>query len=115
MNLSKSLCEFFKRNCFRCQKFLLAIQSPLDFQPEVMGIYLPSTGSLAGRPGVGLKLLTPEISLPNFYSPHMDVGTLSLLLLWMDVVSLMPYGSDLYSAQFLTVLSDGCSIFVVIF
>ena len=28
----------------------------------------------AGGPGVELGLLTPEIFLPNFYPPHMDVG-----------------------------------------
>ena len=41
---------------------------------------------------VGLVLLTPEISLPNFYLPHMDVGpagfmSLPSLPVWMDVVS----------------------------
>ena len=42
--------------------------------------------------GVGLGLLTPEISLLNFYLPHMVVGpahsmSLSLPRVWMDVVS----------------------------
>ena len=60
-----------------------------------MGIYFPGTGILGWGPGVGLELLTPEISLPNFNLPHMDVGpthstSLPLLLVWMDVVSLIP-------------------------
>ena len=47
-----------------------------------------------GVPGVGLGLLTPEISLPSFYLPHMGVGPahsvfLPFLPAWMDVVSLI--------------------------
>ena len=68
---------------------------PADFfQPEVMGTYLPGTGSLGWGAGVQLGLLAPEISLPNFYPPHMNAGppcsmSLSLLQVWMDVVSLI--------------------------
>ena len=68
---------------------------PADFfQPEVMGTYLPGTGSLGWGPGVGLGLLAPEKSLPKFYLPHICVGPAHsvcqpLLPDWMDVVSLI--------------------------
>ena len=40
--------------------------------------------------GVGLGLLTPEISLPNFYPPPVHVGpahsaSLPILPIWVDV------------------------------
>ena len=61
-------------------------------QPEVMRTYLPGTGTLVGGPSVGLGLLAPEISLLNFYPPHVNVGlassaSLPLLPVWMNVVS----------------------------
>ena len=48
----------------------------------------------AGGPGVGLGLLAPKISLPNFYPPDVDVGpahsvSVPLLPVWVDVVSLI--------------------------
>ena len=54
--------------------------------------YLPGTGTLG--PGVGLGLLAPEISLPNFYPPYMGEGpahsaSVPLLPVWIDVVSLI--------------------------
>ena len=60
---------------------------------------------------MGLGPLAFEISLLNFYPPHMDVGPAHfvsppLLLVWVDVVSLIPYLSDFHSARFLTVRSD---------
>ena len=46
--------------------------------------------------GAGMQLghLAPEISLPNFYPPHVDVEpansvSLPLLLVWIYVVSLI--------------------------
>ena len=49
---------------------------------------------LGGGQGVGLGLLTPKISLPNFYLPHVGVGpahsvSVPLLPVWMNVVSLI--------------------------
>ena len=46
MILSKSVFEFFKRNCLGLQKCLPLNQSLLVLQPEVMGTYLPGTGTL---------------------------------------------------------------------
>ena len=65
---------------------------------------------------MGLGLLALEISLLNFYPPHVDVGpacsaSAPLLPVWMNVVSLILYLSVFQSTQFLTVLSDGCSLF----
>ena len=85
-------------------------------QPEVVGTYLPGTGTLDWRPDVGLELPAPKISLLNFYLPHMGVGpthskSAPLLPVWMDVVSLIPQWSDFHSTSFLIVLSNGCSIF----
>ena len=59
-----------------------------------MGTYLPGFGTLGWGPGVGVGLLTPEISLLNFYPPHVGEGTVHsmsvpLLPVWMDVVSLI--------------------------
>ena len=89
------MCGFFKRNCLGLQKFFPLTQSLLE--PEVVGTYLPGTGTLGwggGEAGVRLGFLAPEISLPNFYPPHVDVGparSASLPLpVWMDVVSLIP-------------------------
>ena len=49
---------------------------------------------MAGEPGVGLGLLTPEISLQNFYPPHIGEGparstSAPLLPVWMDALSLI--------------------------
>ena len=48
-----------------------------------------------GGPGVGLGLLTPEISLPSFYPLYVGERPAHsmfphLLPVWMDVVSLIP-------------------------
>ena len=59
-----------------------------------MEIYIPAIGTLGWGSGVGLGFLTPKISLFNFYTPHVDVGTscsisLALLPVWMDMDSLI--------------------------
>ena len=95
VNLSKSMCGFFKGNCLGLQNFLLLTQSPLVFAAR-------SYGDLSswhwnhglGRAGMGLGLLAPGISLLNIYPPHMNVGPAHLtslhhLPVWMDVVSLI--------------------------
>ena len=40
-----------------------------------MRTFHPGTGTLPWGSGVGLRLLTPEISLLKFYPPHVDVGS----------------------------------------
>ena len=79
---------------------------------------------------MGLGLLSPEISLPNFYPPLVGVGpacsvsappptSLDGRGFFNSVVVRLPFNlilwlSDLHSAQFLmflVVLSDGCSTF----
>ena len=59
-----------------------------------MGTYLPGTGTLGWGPDVELRLLAPEISLLNFYPPHVGEGTVHsmsvpLLPVWVDMVSLI--------------------------
>ena len=60
-----------------------------------MGLIFLALEPWTGGHDVGLGLLIPEISLPNFYPIHMDEGpahsvSAPLLLVWMDVVSLIP-------------------------
>ena len=88
---SESVCRAFKRNFLGIQQFLPLTQSLLVFIARSYGD-LPS---LHWYPGVGLGLLAPEISLPNFYLPDMGKRpaystSLTLLPVWMDVVSLIP-------------------------
>ena len=71
----KSVCGFFKRNSPGLQKFLPPTQSPLVFAARSYG----DLSSWHWNPGlggadVGLGLLAPEISLPNFYPPPVNVG-----------------------------------------
>ena len=71
MSLSKSVCEFLKRNCLGLKKFLPPTQSPLVFAASS---YEDLSSPWAWVPGVGLTLLTSKTSLLNFYPPHVDVG-----------------------------------------
>ena len=113
-SLSKSVCGFFKKNCLGLQKFLPLTKAPLVFIGRSFGDlppwhWNPGLGSL-----VGLGLLYPEISLLNVYPPQVDVGpdcsaSSPLLLVWMDVVSLIPELTDSHSPRILMVLSAGCS------
>ena len=80
--------------CLGLQQFFPLTQSPLVFEARSFGTYLPGTGTLGWGPGVGLGLFAHEISLRNFYGPHMGEdsahsGTMPLLPVWMDVVSLI--------------------------
>ena len=69
----------------------------------------------AGGPGVGWGLLTPKISLPNFYPPC-GCG-INLFCISAPPASLDGCGFSnsvvgrLHSTGFLTVLSDGGSVF----
>ena len=71
-------------------------------QPKLWGFIFLALEPWVGRPSVGLGLLALEISLLNFYPPHMSVGpayssSMPLLPVWMDVVSLIPWLSDFHS------------------
>ena len=68
---------------------------PTGFHSQKLrGLTFLALESWAGGPGADLGLLTPEISLLDFYPPHVcaePVHSMSVLLLvWMDVVSLIP-------------------------
>ena len=57
------------------QKFIPLTQSALVFAARNCGDLSSWRWNPGlGGPGVGLGLLAPEISLLNFYLPHMDVG-----------------------------------------
>ena len=96
--MDESLCGFFKRSCLALQQCIPLAQSPLGFAGRNLG----DLSSWHWNPGVGLELLTPEISLPIFYPPHLCERPAlptpaSLLPVWMDVVSLIPWLSDFCS------------------
>ena len=93
-NLSKTVCGFFKGNCLGLQTFLPLTLSQLAFAARSY-IDLSSWHWNLGLEGLG-QAGTPrsEISFPNFYPPHVDVGptcssSLLSLPVWMDVVSLI--------------------------
>ena len=76
------------------QKFLPPTQSLVLLATISLGDLYPGTRTLGRGPGMGLGLLTPEISLLNFYPPYMGEGparftSAPLLSVWMDVVSLI--------------------------
>ena len=84
---------FFKGNCLGLQKLLPLTEFLLVSAARGFGDL--SSWHWAGGPGVGLGLLTPKISLPNFYLLHVDVGpdhssSPPLLPVWIDVISLIP-------------------------
>ena len=91
MSLSKSMCRSFNRNSLGTQQFLLLTQALLVFYSQKLwGLIFLLLEPWAQGPGVGLGLLAPEIALPNFYPPHMDVepahsACLPFLPVWMDV------------------------------
>ena len=43
-------------------------------QPEVVGTYLPGTGTLGWGAWYGVGLFTPDVSLLSFYPSHVVVG-----------------------------------------
>ena len=88
------MCGFFKRNCLGLQKFLPLIQSPLVFAARSCEDFL-ALERWAGGTGVGLGLLSPVISLPNYYVSHVGEEpacstSAPLLPVSMDVVSFIP-------------------------
>ena len=76
VSLCKSVCGLFKRNCLGLLKFLPLTQSLLIFTARSYG----QLSSWHWKPGVGLGLLTPKISLPIFihHMPMWDQPTLHL-------------------------------------
>ena len=71
----------------------------------------------AGWSGVGLGSLIPKVSLLIF-TYHMSVldclfyisTSLSLLPIWMNVTSLIPWLSDFHTVDFLMILGDSCFV-----
>ena len=64
------------------------------YSQKLWGLIFLALEPWAGEPGVGLGLLVPETSHPNFYSPHVDMGpacctSVPLLPVWIHVVPLI--------------------------
>ena len=90
------MCGFFKEELLETLEVSSTNCVPASFcRQELWGIIFLILEPCAGSPGVGLGLLTPEISLLNFYPPLVGGGpahstSVPLLPVWMDVVSLIP-------------------------
>ena len=97
VSLHKSICRFFKRNCWGLQKFLLLTQSPLVNAARSYG----DLSSWYSNPGLGGQC---QAGIPHFRDmPHKLLSTthwcgiilfhisvsLFLLLVWMDMISLI--------------------------
>ena len=96
VSLSKSVCGFFERNRLVFQQFLPLTQFMLISVDKSYGdVSSWHWNPGLGRPVVGLGLLTPKISLLNFYPPHVYVGpahsvSLPFLSVCIDVLSSIP-------------------------
>ena len=75
VNLGKSMCGFFKGNYLGLQKFLPLTQFPLVLQPEVMGTYLPGSGTQGLGAWCGAGTLCSLETLPKFLSTICGCGT----------------------------------------
>ena len=69
-----SLCGPFKQSLLKIWQFLLPPKPNWFLQPEVMGIYLPGTGTLGYADWSGAGFAGSQGILPNFYPPHVNVG-----------------------------------------
>ena len=88
LSLSKSILGSLKGIAWGSRIFFHQLNPHCFVQPEVVGTYLPGAGTLLW--GAWFKAGAPEISLPNFYPPHVDDGpaccvSVPLLPIWMDV------------------------------
>ena len=68
VSLSKSMCGL-RGTSWDSRNLFYWLNPCCVLQPNVMGTYLPGTGTM----GWG-SWLVPEMSLQNFYSPHVGVG-----------------------------------------
>ena len=75
VSLSKSICGFFKRDCVGSRSFFHQLNSHWFLQPEVMGTYLPDTGTLGW--GALYGAITPHSQdiPPEFLSTTHGYGT----------------------------------------
>ena len=76
----KSMCGSLRGNVWGSIIVFHQLNPCWFLQPEVVGTYLLGTGTLGWGACCGAELLTPEISLPNFYPPHVGVGPAHLHL-----------------------------------
>ena len=105
------------QNFLKIWQFLPPLQLHWFLQPEVMGIYLPSAGTLGCAVWPGAVITHSQGVPPHFHPPHMNVGTpilpppplhatlpllasLPLIPNWMSVASLNPWLSDFHTVRF---------------
>ena len=74
MSLSKSVCEYLKRNWLGIQVFLPLSQYLMIFAARSYEDLFSWHLNLGLGSNVGLGLLVPEVSFLNFYPPCLDVG-----------------------------------------
>ena len=77
---SESMSGFFKGNYLGLQKFLPLTQFPLVLQPEVMGTYLPGSGTQGLGAWCGAGTLCSLETLPKFLSTICGCGTSSFCI-----------------------------------
>ena len=88
------LCGFIKRNFLRLQNFFHRLNPLWFLQSEVVGTYIPSTGTLGWGAWYGAVTPRSRDIPPNFFPPHAGMGpahstSAPFLPVWMDVVSLI--------------------------
>ena len=72
VSLSESMCRLFKGNCLGL-KFSSTDSVPAGFcSQKLWGLIFLAQEPWTGGPCEEVELLSSEISLPNFYLPHMD-------------------------------------------
>ncbi|KAF6119961.1 hypothetical protein HJG60_010328 [Phyllostomus discolor] len=74
VSLNKSMCGFLRGTAWDSRSSSTN-SVPTGFcSQKLWGLIFLAVEHWAGGPDVELGLLAPEILLPNFYSPHVDVG-----------------------------------------
>ena len=66
----KSVCGFFKRNCSESSSFSHWLNPHWFLQPELLGTYLPGTGTLGWCAWCAAGTPHSQYIPPNFYPPH---------------------------------------------
>ena len=70
-SLGKSVCEFFKRNCWDSRNFFYRLNPHCFLQPDIMGIYLLVTGTLCWMSWCGAGMLCSQDNSINFLIYHL--------------------------------------------
>ena len=112
-------CGFLKRNCLGLQKFLPSTQSPLVFAARTYGDlsswhWNPELGGLVwGCDSSVLRYLSQTFIYHTWMWDRPIPMSLSLLPIWVDMVSLIPQLSDFHSTWFLN-SSEWCFFYSLV-